>query len=120
MNQMATTSINQKIEKNNYYMPSYLNSLTTYKGYSILVTLANADNISDHIKGRALFYLDESISIEEKLNVKSGDGGFMTSVLNGETLERILIKADWSIRIAITQSLLDGFKDGKFNVDLSY
>ena len=55
MNQMATTSINQKIEKNNYYMPSYLNSLTTYKGYSILVTLANADNISDHIKGRALF-----------------------------------------------------------------
>ncbi len=119
MNQMATTSKKESIELS-YSMPSYLYTLTSYKGYSILVTLANADNISDHIKGRALFYLDESISIEEKLNVKSGDGGFMTSVLNGESLERILLNADWSNRIAITQSLLDGFKDGKFNIDLSY
>ena len=117
---MATTSKKQKIELNRISLPTYLWSLTTYRGYSILVALANADNISDHIKGRALFYLDENISIEEKLNVKSTDGGFMTSILSGESLEKVLIKADWSNRVAITQSLLDGFKDGKFNIDLSW
>ena len=96
--------ISNQIEINNYFTPKYLSRpladgehptghyksneyLVNWAGYQMLLALYQGTQC--HIGERCAYYLTDNGDIDMKFTMKSGEGSFMTSVLEGDVLGAI-------------------------------
>lgn len=92
--------LSNKIEINDYFIPKYMSRkaypvenlahrqwLVNFKGYQMLVALYQGTD--SHIGERCEYYLTDNGQIDMKFTMKTGEGSFMTSVLEGDVLGAI-------------------------------
>ena len=94
--------LSNKIEINDYFIPKYMSRkayqgydestvtqefLVNFKGYQMLVALYQGTDT--HIGERCEYYLTDNGEIDMKFTMKTGEGSFMTSVLEGDVLGAI-------------------------------